>query len=254
MLELKFKPGQSSYEEMVNDLLGGDYPAFEELERFDCNADQPEEEEHASSLKDVVAALDHAEVAHTETGYSITVYCDQPEQPAEIVPLFITDAKNQKGMKALENGVTFTGITLKELSEFYAIRRGDKSCIVKLRTDNIPEEDRDNAIYNAVIGNRSGFLAYILFMLSENYAEGILGMEEFRKILEYSEKKGERVISPAIYEKLLRAAAYTPDKLDSVEEMMERLNPEVVDDEFRSLIKTFKKAADTGKKKRRGRR
>ena len=52
----------------------------------------------------------------------------------------------------------------------------------------------------------------------------------------------ETVIPSALYERLLRTAAFYPKRLDEVEKIMERVSPELVDDSFRMLIRTFREA------------
>ena len=52
-----------------------------------------------------------------------------------------------------------------------------------------------------------------------------------------------------VYEQLLRTAAENPERLAAVENMMSRLNPEIVDERFRVLISTCRSAAKQVKRK-----
>ena len=130
---------------------------------------------------------------------------------------------------------------LRELCELYVIRRGNQYCIAKIPTEGIPE-DRDSAIYNAVIGSKSGFLAYVAFLLADNYTEAGIEQQELMKRLAIGADTTETVIPSALYERLLRTAAFYPKRLDEVEKIMERVSPELVDDSFRTLIRTFREA------------
>lgn len=244
MVELKYKPGCSSYEDVTKEFVEGKYSAFEEMDGFDENLEYEENEEHASMLKDVVKALKEAEVTHTEYGYQVSISCEKLSRPAKIAPLFMTDRNNLSAMKDLEDGVVFEKLTVSQLSEFYLIGRDDSYCVVKLATNGIPEEERNDAIYNNVIGNREGFLAYLLFVLSDNCAEGISDYEELIKIFENAKENGGSLISFAIYEKLLKAAVQKSEKLDTIEEVMKKLDPDKVDDSLREMIQVFKKASE----------
>ncbi len=59
---------------------------------------------------------------------------------------------------------------LKELSEFFIIKIEDKQIVTKVTLVGIPE-GRDQAIYKSIIQDKNGFLAYVSFMLSDNYSE-----------------------------------------------------------------------------------
>ena len=66
--------------------------------------------------------------------------------------------------------------------------------------------------------------------------------QELMKRLAIGADTTETVIPSALYERLLRTAAFYPKRLDEVEKIMERVSPELVDDSFRMLIRTFREA------------
>jgi len=119
---------------------------------------------------------------------------------------------------------------------------------VKIHTDGIPSEERDNAIYNAVIGSKSGFLAFVAFMLADNYSEASMEQRHFMDALQRGEACTDTVPA-ALYERMLRTSVANPKKLDDIENVMMRLDPDIVTDDFRSLVAIFRTAAKKVKHK-----
>jgi hypothetical protein len=214
------------------------------FERIEIIDDLPEatEQEDPTDLQDVVYADKKADVTQTGDAYSVQINCARLESPCEIA-LFGTSSAYQN----LTEKVIFEKVQLTALSEFYIIRRGNVSAIIKIPTDGIPEEARDNAIYSAIIGDRRGFLRYVSFLLTDNYAE--TSLEEQMIGIESVNEVSASASFAGVYEQLLRTAAENPERLAAVENMMNRLNPEIVDERFRTLISACQSAAKQVKHK-----
>jgi len=58
----------------------------------------------------------------------------------------------------------------------------------------------------------------------------------------------EVVIKPAVYEQMLRVFHQNPAKLKGIADMIRRLDPEVVGDEFRQMFAQFEQAARKARK------
>ena len=235
MLELKYKPYYASYNAVLDDLVTGN-PMFEQLEDLPTISVIPESEEAMDGLRDVLDSIEGASVQAEGEQYELTISCGRLQKPAEIAPIY-----RSASFVPLQDKVEFHNMLLRELCELYVIRRGNQYCIAKIPTEGIPE-DRDSAIYNAVIGSKSGFLAYVAFLLADNYTEAGIEQQELMKRLAIGADTTETVIPSALYERLLRTAAFYPKRLDEVEKIMERVSPELVDDSFRMLIRTFREA------------
>lgn len=235
MLELKYKPYYASYSAVLDDLVTGN-PMFEQLEDLPTISVIPESEETMDGLRDVLDSIEGASVQAEGEQYELTISCGRLQKPAEIAPIY-----RSASFVPLQDKVEFHNMLLRELCELYVIRRGNQYCIAKIPTEGIPE-DRDSAIYNAVIGSKSGFLAYVAFLLADNYTEAGIEQQELMKRLAIGADTTETVIPSALYERLLRTAAFYPKRLDEVEKIMERVSPELVDDSFRMLIRTFREA------------
>ena len=235
MLELKYKPYFASYSAVFDDLVIGN-PMFEQLEDLPTIPVIPESEETMDGLRDVLDSITGASVQAEGEQYELTISCGLLQKPAEIAPIY-----RSASFEPLQDKVEFHNMLLRELCELYVIRCGNQYCIAKIPTEGIPE-DRDSAIYNAVIGSKSGFLAYVAFLLADNFTEAGIEQQELMERLAIGADTTETVIPSALYERLLRTAAFYPKRLDEVEKIMERVSPELVDDSFRALIRTFREA------------
>jgi len=241
MLKLRYRPYYASFTSVLADLVPDEQSPFERVETLD---EQPEatDQEDSADLQDVVYAVKQAEVTQNGTTYTVRINCGALESPCEIA-LFGASSVYQN----LTEKVIFEKVQLTALSEFYIIRRGNVSAIIKIPTDGIPEEARDNAIYSAIIGDRRGFLRYVSFLLTDNYAETSLE-EQMIGIAGENEVSASASFA-GVYEQLLRTAAENPERLAAVENMMNRLNPEIVDERFRALISACQSAAKQVKRK-----
>ena len=237
MLELKYKPYFASYQMVLSDLVPDSSCPFELVESVEPDAKTVDDEESMSGLSDVIALLESAKVTSSGEQYDVIISGGIPDAPAEIAPLF-----RSKAFQPVSSEIRFSRMLLKELSELYVIRRGDFYCLVKIPTEGIPSEDRDKAIYNDLIGSKSGFLAYVAFLLTDDYAEAGIEQQGVLDILQGKIEGQDTVIPSALYECLLRTAAYSPQRLDAVESIMQKIDPELVDDKFRDLVATFRKA------------
>lgn len=242
LLELKFKPYFITYWSMLKDFLPEESNPFEQLFLVDA-APEESNTEATEDLSDIVFALQSAEASLDGDRYIVTVNCAPLEKSAGIAPLY-----RPRAFVPIKESTELPELLLKELSEFYVIRRGETYAVVKLHTVGIPEDERDNAIYNSVIGNKSGFLAYVAYMLSDNYSETSMEQRQFLDALQHG-KANSSTIPTAIYERMLRIVATNPKKLEDVENVMMRLNPEIVTDDFKSLVAAFRAAAKKVKRK-----
>jgi hypothetical protein len=237
MLKLKYKPYYASFQSVLNDFVPETSCPFERINAVPEDNPIADNEESMDKLSDVIAALKRAKVVSEGKQYRIEIDSDRLETPAEIAPLY-----RAKVFKPISDRIIFEHMLLKELSELYVIRRDGFYCLVKLPTDGIPIEERDRAIYNDVISSKSGFLSYVAFLLADDYSEAGLEQHDLLETMRGSSELKSNPIASALYERLLRTAVYYPDRLDAVEGIMQKVDPDLVDDEFRSLITTFKKA------------
>lgn len=137
----------------------------------------------------------------------------------------------------------FSGLNLRDLSEWYKvtakINGQELSRVVKIQTSGIPG-NRDASVFSEIIKDKNSFLTYIAFLLSDDYLSSFL--ESLKK------GKGDwRFLNmnyemPILYERMLKAAANSPDSLRDVREIIMLTSDSVVPQDFVWLYEQFEKA------------
>lgn len=143
----------------------------------------------------------------------------------------------------LQGVMEFPGLTLTQLSRFFvaSVSDGGNSVqrVLLVPTEGMPE-DRDRAVVSGVVKD-VGFCQYVAFLLGD---DAILSAMEFNaagKICDGTERRRQGGV-PALYEKMLQAAATAPEKLKEVERLMETVTEDAgIPEEFRRLYNTFKR-------------
>jgi len=243
MIGLKFKPHYASYASMLKDFLPEDGCPFERLEAVDPEA-VPDNEEECRSLLDVIYALQAAVACPAGKRYNVKITASPLEAPAMIAPIY-----RPRAFVPIEEDAILSNLLLKELSDFYIIRRGKDYAVVKLHTEGIPTDDRDNAIYNSIIKNKNAFLAYVTFMLADNFTEVSMEQRHFLDAMRRGDDLAAIGIPSALYERMLRAVTEHPGKIGDIEDVMKRLDSSVVTEDFKELLATFKAVAKKVKKR-----
>lgn len=154
--------------------------------------------------------------------------------------------------------IWFRGIRLLNLSLFYSVwitwEQSSLSFVLQIPTAGIPN-NRDNAIFKSIIGNREGFFQYVAFLLGDDVmltlAE-LINKEESSKWI----KKHLHEYRPILFEKMLKAAANHPEKLQELRSIIESLSTEkdetgaeIIPADFKKLFSTFEKAAGPRRKR-----
>ena len=164
--------------------------------------------------------------------------CDTKGFKVSIKPLL-----SYKTVDFAEN-IQFTGLSLLELSQFYVARVSDGDTAVErvliIQTTGLPE-GRDKAVVSSVIKDEDSFYRYINFILADDY---ILSAIESSEIARNSGNTSNSQFynTPALYEKMLQAAATYPEKFKGIEYLMNNLTTnEVIPEDFKKLYNTFKR-------------
>jgi len=237
LVGLKLKPRFRSYYSIKDELVKTEPCPFERLDDFDASL-TPENEDNVTSLSDVLLALGKAKVINVDDKYQIKITCEKLDEPASIRPI-----TNPHAFVPLEKTTLLDNLRLMDLTEFYVVRRNKEDIVVKIETKGIPVDERDNLIYQSVINNKGGFLAYISFMLTDNYAEVILEQDAFYESQRILGKQGTNQTPSALYERLLKAVISDPAKIADIETVMNRLDPSVVSEDFKAMLALFKSVA-----------
>lgn len=143
----------------------------------------------------------------------------------------------------LQECVVFKGLSLERLCEFYKITVQDEkekiTRVIRINTEGIPEQ-RAAAVVKNILKNQQGFIMYVSMILGENY---YLSLLETKKLSGkgYLFSSGQPI--PALYEKMLKAAATSPDKLREIGRLLDMISDEdIIPEGFIELYETFRKA------------
>jgi hypothetical protein len=233
MLGLKYKPRKAGYKTIRNEFLPEEGCPFERLLVSDPKA-VSETEEGKQGLLDVIYAIKSAQATFDGEKYQIEIQINPLESPAKIAP-FHRDYE----LVAIQDKTVLPNLALKELSEFYLIKRDDETCVIKIRTKGIPTDERDDAIYKSMIVDKKSFLDYVAFMLADNYSEAVFEQARIESLFKGTDQKAS-IPSVSLYEKMLNSSMYQPEKLEAIEDVMHRLDPSIITDDFKELLATFK--------------
>ena len=127
----------------------------------------------------------------------------------------------------------------------FVLRKEDSECLVRLDVEGMPEEEREDAIFNDIITDHNLFMTYMRYLLDEDFYDNVsygdLLRNQNENGVETSSDSGFAV-EPDIYEKMLKAAADNPERFDAMYEIAGRLKDDRTGAEFMQLLNLFMKA------------
>ena len=205
-----------------------------------------EETDEANNLDAVIKEINRSgatAVAEAEDdSYTITLTfedCDTKGYHVTVRPLLSNRKENYHSI------ITFQGLSITQLSEFYAVAVSDSEKTVErvliIPTKGLPQE-REKAVVTSVVSDKDCFYRYIAFLLGDNSILTILETEAIGEKGQGTSVQRTYHI-PALYEKMLKTAAIAPEKFKGIEFLMRTISRDgIIPDEFETLYKTFKKA------------
>ena len=204
----------------------------------------PSSEEEQNILDDVVKELarnnPHAEIVNCGETYEAHVHFGVFNTPyhVEVSPLL----SNKR--LVLDESITFAGLSLTQLSEFYkiSVSHGDDHItrILVIPTTGMPE-DREKAIVSGVINDKHCFYQYIAFLLGDDHMLSSLESMDLSKD-GGSKSRTAGYQLPPLYEKMLQTAATNPAKLKEIDYLLKTVSADgVIPEHFEKLYDTFRK-------------
>ncbi|MGI5935345.1 MAG: hypothetical protein ACOX7I_00845 [Oscillospiraceae bacterium] len=238
LLRLKYKPYMTSYDALLKEFLPEDGCPFERIADIVTEEQAEDTSLLDKSFREALRSIKNATVAADGERFSITLRTNgKPfEKAVYIAPLFRAGS-----FAPLADGLVFPDMLLKELSEFFIIKIEDKQIVTKIALVGIPE-GRDQAIYKSIIQDKNGFLAYVSFMLSDNYSESCFEQYEIAKRLLNDADMPQSVIPGALYERMLSCTVNNPYRLLDLDNLMSKLDEDIVGD-FITMYQPFKEIA-----------
>ncbi len=245
LLELSYKSRYTSYQRVKSDFIPENESPFVKMLSFDEKLTESDAE--TVDFREEIYSITSAEVISNGGKFSLIVHSETAYADVIIRPFYL-----KTSAKPLTKEVIFEDIALNNLSNMFIISRGGCDCLVRLNVLNMPEQEREDAIFNDIIKNRPMFMTYMRYLLDEDFYDTV-GIEEMLASesgeVGYNQGYGFN-IEPDIYEKMLRAAAENPERFDAMYEVVEKLENEVIGEEFRQLLDLFMSAAGRKEKRR----
>ena len=237
LLRMRFKRYNMSWHEFADYFKNDSEHRFMPMvDIYYGNNPQAEEYQQSLHLRQAIASILQGNVSAENDAYSIYLTVKGVDPETEVSPLMRPDLK-----AILEPGLSFSGLGLIELSEFYIITSVGQSRVVKIPTIGIPKE-RDEEICRRIISSKAQFMDCISFLLSESKTAYILS--QMSDYLHSGSGTTQMITNrfPAVYESLLREAFESPDTFNDIKTFVESLPPDVVPPEFDSLYQMILKA------------
>lgn len=239
LLHLQFAPYKSSYDKYRSELINDSKDCmFEQVVSIPEDDTTKKDITNELMLRTAIAAIQKAQITSAADNYTITIQCRQTRLPDEDVYLYPLGCEGKE--TSLTNGIAFTGLQLSSLTEFYVIRIGDLQRLIKIPTDGMPTEERNNAIFRSFINTKGKFINYLAFMLTDDVEQYILESQQLEKELSNDKATAmEQEISTSLYEDMVRMAYANPDRIASIRQIIEKADKEVVPDHFIDMYSTF---------------
>lgn len=241
LLRLKYKSGYIGMKTFLQDFISTENCPYEEVicvpEKIPADSEQKLIDE---ALREGIHALKRATVIAERDSYSIQIDAKEFKTDEKVM---IAPLQRQDLAATLQTQTIIQGLLLKELSEFFVLRVREQSVVVKIDTKGIPK-DRDQAIYRGVINSKPKFIAYLSFVLSDDPSSIALEMDKLDEVLLHDEiQTGGHSVAVAVYEKMLRVFHQNPNRLKGIADVIRRLDPDVIGQEFIQMYEQFEVAA-----------
>ena len=193
-------------------------------------------------VKDIVRLNSSAKVISKNDSYDLEVNFDKDYNgyDIEIKPL-LSNKKAEFCQK-----IIFENLDKVQLSEFFVITVTEDSDVVrrviKIPIDNMPE-DRQKDVVSKIVNDKTAFIRYVAFLLGDEYI--LSSIEDDDVDMDGGNNNNFNVQLPELYEKMLKAALYSPEKFKELEFLIKTLSRDnVVPKGFEELHNTFRQVID----------
>ena len=141
--------------------------------------------------------------------------------------------------------VTFESLDKNQLSEFFVIIIHDDEetlrRVIKIPVENLPQ-DRQKEVVSNIVNDKTAFIRYVAFLLGDDY---ILSSIDDEGDSEGGIDHSFTIQLPELYEKMLKASLYAPEKFIELEYLIKTLSDDdVIPEGFEELYHIFKEVID----------
>ena len=192
-------------------------------------------------VKDIVRLNSSAKVISGNDSYDLELNFDKDYggYDIEIKPL-LSNKKAEFSQK-----IIFENLDKVQLSEFFVITITEDNDVIrrviKIPIDNMPE-DRQKDVVSNIVNDKTAFIRYVAFLLGDEY---ILSSIEYERDIDGVNNNNFAIQLPELYEKMLKAVLYSPEKFKELEFLIKTLSKDnVVPEGFEELHNTFRQVID----------
>ena len=215
---------------------------FEEIE-FDeddsADSETDENEYKVGPRRKLCEKIRSAEVQPDGESYTIVIKIDgSVKEDVTIAPLNAKDS-----FVPLTSETRISGLSLNQLSNFYIIKTADDKFIKIIETQNMPIAERNKAIFNTIIENKTDFYKMIELILADLPASVVSQWEMNALDNSNGSQDGKNAYIPkGIYERALEVAVSNNEPFKELKSLIESVSEDKVDSQLVKMLKTFHQA------------
>ena len=240
MIKLWATKGRVNVNKILKELFndGKDNP-FQSIDIKDIKL-PPEGNNLNLVVKNIVRLNADAKVISNDEKYDLEVKFSSDCGNYDIYIKPLLSNKTEKFAKK----VTFESLDKNQLSEFFVIIIHDDEetlrRVVKIPVENLPQ-DRQKEVVSNIVNDKTAFIRYVAFLLGDDY---ILSSIDEEGDGEGGIDNSFTIQLPELYEKMLKASMYAPEKFIELEYLIKTLSDDVIPEGFEELYNTFKEVID----------
>ena len=251
MVKLKLKRGRNQFEDFKAEFCDEKKQMCERITSLPDIETVKEDNSLAISVRKNLISRNNltAKVVSTGDDYIITVNAKRIKDiHGKITLAPIQEPWNEVELTPELQQCRVKVTTRSHLSEFYILKVvpfdediTPVKIVIKINTTGIPE-DRDDHIFRSLIDTRDKFLNYVEMMITDRPQELASLMLQTDDTISMGSNAMVTHRGNTLYESLLRIAATNPDRLEDIEDLVNRLDTKVVPDSFRQMSEMFKRS------------
>lgn len=251
LVKLKLKRGRNQFEDFKAEFCDEKKQMCEKITSLPEIETEKEDNSLAINVRKNLISRNNltAEIDETDDNYIVTISVKKLRNiPGRITIAPIQEPWNEAELTPELQQCRIKVATRAHLSEFYILKvepcdKGITPLKIAIRiiTKGIPE-DRDDHIFRSLIDTRDKFLNYVEMMITDRPQEMTAIMMQNLESGAFGTITTSTRRTNTLYESLLRIAATNPDRLEDIEELVNRMDTKVVPDSFRQMSEMFKRS------------
>lgn len=247
LVGLKFARSTKYFENVRDAFLKRNEGYFERCSQPSAESAKTEKFGNLTSrFKEILCNGFSAKVVFNNTNYSIQVELNKPIDSA--IKLEIATLQKINNFLTIQDSVLFENLSLGQLSEFFVLKASDGveeigPCVVKICVRDMPL-NRDSEIVKNIVDTKEKFIDYVSLIAAAG-SDDMAGVLERISRRKEKSKKIQGIVTPALYENMLRTVSEDPKRLEQIEKFVKEMEgSDVVDESFKRMLKTFKNVVD----------